>query len=108
MAGTVVANQAEVQWAEGGSPVLSDDPNTPEFDPTLFTISPNAEFILNKRVSREDGLSNYTAGATIIYDLELINNSRIPSNQLEILDVMSPFIELLPERDWVSPSGIRP
>ena len=108
VAGSVVANQAEVQWAEGGSPILSDNPDTPEVDATIFTIAPNAEFILNKRVRREDGLNTFTAGAVIIYDFELINNSQVDSAPLLVTDALSPSLELLPERDWVSPSGLRP
>lgn len=104
--GSIITNQAELQWAEGGSPVLSDNPDTPQIDPTQFEVQSRTRLTFTKTVRREDGLSAFTPGSNIIYDLLIINDGPGDSQALSVRDILSPSLIPITDREWVSPDGL--
>ena len=106
MVGSTVANQAEVTWAEGGTPLLSDDPSTPQVDPTLFTIQPDSQLRFSKTVRREDGLMTFSPGAMVIYTLRLQNDGPGASAAQQVTDLLSPSLTPDESRPWISESGL--
>ena len=104
--GGVIANQAEVLWAEGGSPVLSDDPATPQIDPTVFTVLADSRLRFTKTVSREDGRPLFSPGSLIIYEIIVRNDGPGASAPQEVTDLLSPSLNPVTERQWISESGL--
>ena len=90
--GSLVVNQAEVTWAEGGAPLLSDDPATPQIDPTAFTILPDTQLRFTKTVRGTDSAATFSPGSLVIYTLTLQNDGPGASPPQSVIDLLCPYI----------------
>ncbi len=83
--GEKISNQAKVVCNEVPTPVLSDDPNTPPKDPTVFTIHSPTSVTFTKEVIDKNG-GTFEPSDNIEYRLTIKNNSASPIRNLIIED----------------------
>lgn len=85
----LIANQGRLTTAEIPSPILSDDPLTPELkDPTSIRVSALPELRLTKTVSPSEA----QPGEFVIWTIEVQNTGRGRAVNLEIQDPISQLL----------------
>jgi uncharacterized repeat protein (TIGR01451 family) len=84
--GTVVTNQGSVQAANGGAPVLTDDPTTATpNDPTLFTVTSTSTLALTKTFVDVNG-GDLFPGDRVTFTLALTAGGNAPATNVTVRD----------------------
>ena len=104
--GTLIENQATLSWEGTSAPLLSDDPSTPQLDPTRFSVISDATLNFTKTVASETGQNDFTAGSRVIYTLRVQNLSNRLTEPVTVIDVLSPLVTANADQPGLTAPGI--
>ena len=83
--GTVVSNQAELSARDIAEPYLTDNPATPAFDATAFTVTSSPRLALTKEIESPGPVR---PGQVVTYLLTVRNDGDAPSEPVEVVDLL--------------------